>query len=349
MPNRSQFFEYILQFPILIHDQTPWRVLHLSAEKCIANILKPVTISAELVGTSPLSSNVPQTHLTGFGIHVQYEKDTPGLRITDFSKLVFRVASWIRVTCRQFWILSGSHGFSEQYHGTSNRYFENRLEQEHYSVWSGGVVLKPLTLQTWLELEVLINSFEQPPVSDSMFCDALNYFASGNTLQCIVLLGIAAEIEISNLLDEFASASSDINAKVSYSTRKKNHTDNFSWKLKDGSLLFQLSDPMANLGLGGHKWADSLLELYKLRGSAVHAGKLPEFTGSQPGQDPAFSNVARFVFAVEDMYQWADEQRTLNGLQIRRKRWANVEERPIEQINNAILEATSGKYVFRRT
>lgn len=336
--------DFSVQYPVFIADPLEWSALGLNLDGVEIQLLKPVSMFLSLVPGPEMSSNLPQSAVTS----VRFVEDADlSHSPTQLAPLLTRVLSWLRTTCRQFWILSGIHGSAAKYYATTFLRREISIEQT-FSVYAGGVVVKPLRSETWRALASFINEQHLPPVSDSLFCDGLNSLVSDDYKKAITEFGIAAEIEISTLLNNVSAISSSSSTKREYERKKDALKDHFGWKFREATVGFGLTDPRSFTCDGGPSgWANTLLDLYKLRNKVVHSGEcLVKDAETRTDRPVSFMDVAHFAFAVEMLFQWSDEQRAGFSLPPVRPGWGTFKSRPISSINDARLEASSQPVSF---
>src|SRR5437764_426025 len=83
------------------------------------------------------------------------------------------------------------------------------------------LIERPLTEEVWLALSQELNAGEEPPVSEALFCDALLSATAGDEIKAVLELGVAAEVELSDLLDTVSQLVPDNPDKTDYRNKKR--------------------------------------------------------------------------------------------------------------------------------
>jgi hypothetical protein len=132
------------------------------------------------------------------------------------------------------------------FYGTSKM-----VSQANFASYERAVILRPLTKEMWAWIKQESEGGSEPPVQESLLCDALTSFGSGDVVKALIDLGVALEIEMTDLMDEAVPATKDKVIIDSYEKRKLEHRDGFRWKLLELSKACNMSDPSTFTTPGG--------------------------------------------------------------------------------------------------
>jgi hypothetical protein len=158
----------------------------------------------------------------------------------------------------------------------------------------------------WQTFANEINSDARPPVSESILCDALLSTVAGDEAKSVLELGVAAEIEITQLLRDVSRISPRTPQKDKFV--KKGERDKFYeklevWPQKLGLQKTQAFAPTGNFG----PWLDLVKELYRLRGSVAHSGSLAGTTEH---------SATNYLMATNVLFDYCWEQRRSVGIPV---------------------------------
>jgi hypothetical protein len=167
------------------------------------------------------------------------------------------------------------------------------------------LIVRPLTKNIWLTLAADIAAGIEPPVAEALFCDALLSVAAGDDIKAILEIGVAAEVELSRLLGDASLLSPITQGKTDYT--KKGDRNSFYSKLDDWPQKVGL-ESAASFSISGlfTGWVDVVKELYDLRGSVAHSGKL------RPGISAR--SAAEYVLVGNALFAYCRAQRIKAGL-----------------------------------
>ncbi|HEY2363449.1 MAG TPA: hypothetical protein VGK36_20175, partial [Candidatus Angelobacter sp.] len=213
--------------------------------------------------------------------------------------------SWLRVKARHYWLLHGHVGFGASYRGSRFAQDPRQLSQINFASYGPTLIVRPLTESIWLTLAADIAVGTEPPVSEALFCDALLSVGAGDDIKAILEMGVAAEVELSHLLGEASLLLPATQDKADYA--KKGDRNNFYSKLDEWPQKLGL-EAASSFSMGGLfiGWADVVKELYNLRGSVAHSGKL------RPGI--AARSAAEYILAGNALFAYCRDQRVKAGL-----------------------------------
>lgn len=153
-----------------------------------------------------------------------------------------------------------------------------------------------LTQETWQQIGAALRLGHIPRVTEQMFCDGLLSYQNANSLMTVATLGTVAELELNDLVR-------DLRAVGRRAARKSIGKRNFEWKLKEGPQLYG-ARPFHGTRMPNA--VEDIITLYHKRGDVVHSGEL----NVQAGE------IARFIFAVQELLFWARKERERAGCPI---------------------------------
>jgi hypothetical protein len=260
--------------------------------------------------------------------------ETPDLFSTDFPVVVLRTAprfpvkhgevfpivrealQWIRVLSRQYWIGTGTAGVAAGYRGSAFRIEPPTVSQMNYAGYRQTVQVRSLKIDSWNQVGASVEAQIPVPPSESIFCDALSSFASGDPVRCVLELGISAEIELTNLLDDIAAKRPTELAAKRYLTSRKKRRDYFRTKLLVVSKALGLDNPLTYTAPNmTPNWAELLQQLYDFRGKAAHEGRcLVDDKASHTRRPLKAGELQSFIFSVEALFNWGRKQRETHGI-----------------------------------
>ncbi|HKZ52434.1 MAG TPA: hypothetical protein VJ085_04045, partial [Candidatus Acidoferrales bacterium] len=172
--------------------------------------------------------------------------------------------------------------------------YGNRIDQRNFATYGPNLVVRPLSRELWNTLSDEVARQCEPPVSESIFCDGLVSLVAGDQLKALLELGVACEIELTRLLDDVARIPPDLAAKSEYIERES-PWPKFSEKLEvwPEKLGLERSEVFTLPGLP-RDWVDTVKDLYKLRNSVAHSGKLISTASS--------TSVSMYLFAANALF-----------------------------------------------
>jgi hypothetical protein len=181
-----------------------------------------------------------------------------------------------------------------------------QLGQRNFATYGRNLIVRPLEHDLWLTFRAEINDNIKPPVSESILCDALVSAVTGDEVKAVLELGVAAEIEITQLLTDVSQMPPKTPQKNKFA--KKGERDKFYeklavWPEKLGLAKAQNYDPTGN----SKQWFDLVTELYRFRGSVAHSGKLNSTTSR---------TVVDYLMATNVLFAYCREQRMKTGIPV---------------------------------
>lgn len=310
-----------------ITDRSAWDVLLDTTGNVEVRVEKPIVAPIEAAAPGTFSNDAPDMFCTIVRVLVPGNLGSPSIE-KDTYRIVESMLQWLRILARQYWLLHGSTGVSAFYRGTVFCSSGDTLSQQNFASYDRTVLVQPLSREIWDSVRSNAAAHRSIPVSESIFCDALMSIASRDDVKGLVELGLAAEIELTRLLEAVALNRTDL-AASDFLERKRRRQDKFQWKLEDSSVALGLEDPGKFQIVGGPpNWKDKLLLLYKFRGSVAHSGRavVDDGNGTRPVTDPEISD---FIFAVEALLHWSAAQRRQRSLMEYDSSFSQFSDRPI--------------------
>lgn len=289
-------FEFLLPYPIHLVDQGDWPALQCKWDNEVATVYKPTMAIDSFSPQGRLGNESPDSYCSMIRVGVP----STGHGIASVWPLVEQVLSWIRVKARHYWLLHGSAGYGAIYRGSLFAREQLDVTQKNFARYGQTMVVRPLSADIWKSIETDINISKEPPVSESIFCDALLSLVAGDDAKAVLEMGVAAEVEVTNMLDQLASSAPQTAAKKSY-VDDEGDWDRFAKKFLQWTPKLGLLDPR-NFSPNGlpKDWVDSVLKLYKMRGSVAHSGKV---------KTASTDEVAGFAFATNALFAYCRNQR----------------------------------------
>lgn len=274
---------------------------------------------------SLLCASVTDFFLTKVIVSLESKEDIPR---QSFSEVLYPIAYgavnsltvWIRVLTHQYWIGHKYGPFNQQVHLVFVTDGEGRKLVNPPQSTTGFDWWKPVTRDIWDRAGMKLRDGLSPRLGQLFFCDALLYLLEFNLDAGAALLGIACDLEVSNLLKERRRARNGENASASSSRKELPKGDNCyrtrgSQRLRKNiekiGQLYQVSSPLDTETL------KSLDELMARRGQAVHAASTPPLHGApipagagQMGRLAiAAQPVVSCVKAAGQLFSWLDALR----------------------------------------
>ena len=323
----GSLIEFLLPYPMHIADWSAWDDLLDKVGNIEVRVEKPVVVPIEAAAAGTFSNDAPDLFCTIVRVLVPGNLGWPTIE-KDTYRVVESMLQWLRILARQYWLLHGSTGVSAFYRGTIFSSSGTTLSQQNFASYDRTVLVRPLSREIWDSVRSNASAHRSIPVSESILCDALMSIASRDDVKGLVELGLAAEIELTRLLEAVAVNRTDPAAK-DFLERKRRRQDKFQWKLEDSSVALGLDDPgKFQIAGGPPNWKDKLILLYKFRGSVAHSGKavVEESGVTRPITDPEISG---FIFAVEALLHWSAAQRRQRSLIEYDSPFSQFSDRPI--------------------
>lgn len=307
MPEDGQLFEFLFPYPIHIFDSTDWPPLRIAHDGTEIYLLKP--ISTPVTATEQLAVGNESPDLYCSNVRAVVLKTFQGFPATHdrVFEIVREALQWMRVLSRQFWIGTGAAGVAAASRGSAFNVDGAFVTQMNYALYGSTVLVHALPRRFWEPLGQCVASGVPVPVSESIYCDALASFASGDSVRCLVESGVAVEIELTKLLDELAAANPDPDGAAKYRREKRELT--FKARLLTATAWLHATNPkqfvIPNMPAD---WAEQLLSLYKFRSTAAHEGRAVIDSETGP-RLLAAGDLQHFIFSTEVLYRWSSAQR----------------------------------------
>lgn len=224
MSENGQLFEFLLPYPIHIFDSTDWPPLRIAHDGTEIYLLKPISTSVTATEQLAVGNESPDLYCSN--VRAVVLKTFQGFPSTHEGvfEIVRHALQWMRVLSRQFWIGTGAAGVAAASRGSAFNVDGAFVTQMNYALYGSTVLVHALPRRFWEPLGQCVASGAPVPVSESIYCDALASFASGDSVRCLVELGVAVEIELTKLLDELAAVNPDADRAAKYRREKRELT-----------------------------------------------------------------------------------------------------------------------------
>jgi hypothetical protein len=316
MADEGQLFEFLLPYPINIFDDAAWPPLSIRRADLHVHLLKPRSESVFAAERVASGNEAPDLFVTDFLAVVLRTAPRYPVKHTEVFPIVREALQWIRVLSRQYWIGTGTAGVAAGYRGSSFRVEPPIVGQMNFAGYGQTVQVRSFKLDSWHQVGSCVEAQIPVPPAESIFCDALSSFASGDPVRCLLELGISAEIELTNLLDDVAAVRPTEAAAKHYLKLRRHHRDYFRTKLLVIPKDFALDDPITySIPKMPPNWAELLQQLYDFRNKAAHEGRcLVEDKASRTTRPLNAGELQSFIFAVEALFNWARQQRQTLGV-----------------------------------
>ncbi|HWZ43207.1 MAG TPA: hypothetical protein VNW97_07005 [Candidatus Saccharimonadales bacterium] len=303
----GQIIEFLVPFPMHIVDTRSWTPLEgtLNAKKVL--IHKPVPVVMQLPPEGRLGNESPDAFACILRVSCSPELPNPSYpTAAECWQLVESVLNWIRVKARHYWLLHGQKGFGTLFRGSVFSQDGTSISQKNVSTYGPNVIVRPLDESLWLSIKSEIDGKLHVPVSEALFCDALISAVAGDEMKAVLEMGIAVEVEITQLLTEAAHSLPNTHQKQKFAA--KGERDKFYEKLCQWPQKLGLDEANIFTMAGLYpKWVAVVKEMYRLRGSAVHSGSL---SGTKVLKLPDY------LFATNALFAYSRAQRTKAGLPV---------------------------------
>jgi len=241
--NEGQVLEFLFPYPINIFDDTEWPVISIKRGDLQVFLLRPLTSNVSPKELIAAGNESPDLFVTNLRAFVERTAIRYPVKHAEIFPIVREALQWIRVLSRQYWIGTGSAGVAAAYRGSAFRIEPPLVAQMNYAGYGQTVLVGSFKVDSWRQVGECVEAQIPVPPAESIFCDALSSFAAGDPVRSVIELGISAEIEITNLLDDIASLTKDSCAKR-YLKMRREHKDYFRTKLLVVSKDFGLDDPL---------------------------------------------------------------------------------------------------------
>ena len=265
---------FLVPFPMHIVEDQPWPPLECNLGARTVSIQKPIYLPQGYAPAGRTGNEISDAFCSIIQVHCLPDAIQAGYpKQGELWPLIERLLSWIRVKARHYWVLHGDTGFDTLYRGSLMTQESSRISQRNFAAYGNTLVVRPLEQDLWLTFANEINNGSDPPVSESIFCDALLSTVAGDEVKAVLELGVAIEIEITQLLADVCRLPPKTIQKRKFAA--KGEWDKFyeklaSWPQKLGLQEAKTFDPTGNF----KDWFDVVGDLYRLRGGVAHSGKL---------------------------------------------------------------------------
>jgi len=313
MADEGQMFEFLLPYPIHIFDSAEWPPLRIERSGVVHHLLKPLSMNVTAKEQVAAGNESPDLFCSNIrAIILKTSVGFPTKHATVF-EIVKHALQWMRTLSRQYWIGTGTAGVAAAYRGSAFRVEGAVVRQMNYASYGHAAVVRAFPFEFWEPLGKLVEQNVPVPVSESIFCDGLSGFAAGDTVRCAVELGVAVEIELSNLLDDLATLRATTTGARKY--MKERRKLSFERRFLDGSVWVGAIDPKTfTIPKRATDWTDQIMTLYKLRNKCAHQGRAVIPDGSGGLRPLTAGELQGFIFSVESFYRWSSDQRSRAGL-----------------------------------
>lgn len=303
----GQIFEFLVSFPIHIVDDKPWAPLRCKLGTRAISIQKPISVSQGCAPSGRIGNEVSDAFCSVIRVYCPPDGAQGNYpKQTELWPIIERLLRWIRVKARHYWVLHGGTGFDTLYRGSVMTQEGSQIGQRNFATYGPNLIVRPLEEDLWLTFATEISSNAEPPVSESIFCDALISAVAGDEVKAVLELGVAVETEITQLLTDVSRVPPKTAQKSKFAA--KGERDKFYEKLAVWPQKLGLQEAQAFGSTGKFKqWFDLVREVYKLRGSVAHSGKLPYTTGN---------SVMSYLMAANVLFDYCREQRRNTGTPI---------------------------------
>lgn len=316
MADEGQLFEFLFPYPVNIFDDTEWPPLLMRRGDLHVHLLKPLTIPVSPRELVAAGNEAPDFFSTNFPAVVLRTAPRYPVRHGEVFGIVREASQWMRILSRQYWIGTGTAGVASAYRGSAFRVEPPTVAHMNYAGYGQTVQVGSLRLDSWQQVGSCVESQIPVPAAESIFCDALSSFASGDPVRCVLEMGVSVEIEVTNLLDDIAATKSTEPSVKRYLRLRRERRDYFRTKLLTIPRNFGLDDPLTyvvpKMPLN---WAELVQQLYGFRNKAAHEGRClieDRVTGKTRALNTG--ELQSFIFAVEALFHWARRQRQNAGL-----------------------------------
>ncbi|HET9342873.1 MAG TPA: hypothetical protein VFO25_08170 [Candidatus Eremiobacteraceae bacterium] len=291
-PADRRIFEFLVPYPILMVDRAEWPPLHVDVDGTPVEIYKPVGAVGAFEPIGRLGNESPEAYCTIIRATMPV---TASLSPEPLWKLLEVILAWIRVRSRQYWLLHGSTGFGATFRGS-------KIEHGRMDNFVGcgpTIVVRPFSREMWADIGKDITTRATPPLSESILCDALLSVVAGDEIKALLELGVACEIELTNLLAAAAKSTPSTPDKAAF-IADDGDWDRFKVKLRNWPQRLGMDDVATySPAEVPTDWVTLVLELYKLRNGVAHGGR----------KNVAGTSVQTYVFAANALFRYSAAQK----------------------------------------
>jgi hypothetical protein len=179
----GQEIEFLLPFPMHIVDASPWPCIRYTVKGVPITIDKPLSVAGSYAVPDSRSTEQSDCFCTVVRIRTPFGVT---FSAADGWQAVQKLAEWIRIKCRHYWVLHGSVGYGALFRSaTSIRHGEN-VSLSNAAAYGGTVIVLPLSEAIWQTLGEELESDAAVPLPESLYCDALLSLVSGNSMKAAV-------------------------------------------------------------------------------------------------------------------------------------------------------------------
>lgn len=295
--------EFLLPFPMHIVDASQWPALECEAGGRPVSIQKPVPVVQPYEPPERIGNESPDAFCSIVRVDQRHEPNGAYTKPAEVWPLVEALLSWIRVKARHYWLLHGQAGFGAVYRGSVMTQEGQRIAQQNVVTYGRNLIVRPLDEGLWVSIRNELIGRAEVPVSESILCDALISAVAGDEMKAVLELGVAAEIEITQLLVNVSGTLPDTLKKREFRT-KGGDWEPFARKLRHWPQELGLQEATLFSRPGIPKdWVAVLKELYSFRGSVAHSGKLRAGATAK--------NASAYIFAANALFEYSREQRAV--------------------------------------
>ena len=303
LPSDGELVEFALSYPMHVVDLAEWPVLNCKLGNRSIKIHKPIPIQSPYQPKEMIGNEPPDTFCSIIRVSCDHDPSLPLPSAVDLWPLVERLCEWIRIKCRHYWLLHGQAGFSATMHASVLTQQSDTILQKNVVGYGRNLIVLPMDIELWKSIETEITSNIAPPVSEALFCDAMVSAFGGDEIKTVLELGVAAEVEITDLLTTAAKMLPVTSAKKKFLKQQP-------------KFVPKLCEWPQKLGLGAAEqfmqpgfppdWVGSMRELYRFRNSVAHSGKI---SGSAPMQ-----HLFTYITAASALLAFSRSQRIKFGM-----------------------------------
>jgi hypothetical protein len=302
----GQLIEFLLPFPMHIVDDRQWATLACEVGGRPVFIQKPTPIIQPYEPPDRIGNEAPDAFCSIIRVGCKHDPHAGYLKPAEAWPLVEALLGWIRVKGRHYWLLHGEAGFGALYRGSSMWQKGKMTTQQNFASYGRTLIVRPLDEELWLSIRSEMTSGAEVPLSEFVFCDALISAVAGDEMKALLELGVAAEIEITQLLLSASRTPPDTPRKREFITNEGDW-DRFGDKLENWPQKLGLQEAASFNQAGTFEdWVPFVKELYRFRNSIAHSGK------PRPGMTAR--NVSAYIFATNALFAYCRQQRTLAGI-----------------------------------
>jgi hypothetical protein len=303
LPSDGQLVEFALSYPMHVVDTTDWPALNCRLGNRSIKIHKPIPIQSPYQPKEMIGNEPPDTFCSIVRVSCDYDPSLPFPSVAELWPLVERLCEWIRIKCRHYWVLHGQAGFSATMHASVLTQQSDTISQKNVVGYGQNLIVLPMDIGLWKSIEAEIISNVDPPVSEALFCDALVSAFGGDEIKTVLELGVAAEVEITDLLTTAAKMVPVTSAKKKFLKQQPKFVPKLcEWPQKLG---LDATEQFMQPGFPPD-WVDSVRELYRYRNSVAHSGKI---SGSSPMQ-----HLFKYISATSALLAFSRDQRIKFGM-----------------------------------